>query len=117
MNDLHYRLGQEGFNEVFVDQMDPDVVAVTRHDPVTHQNVVLVAHTAFHQGVNLNRNKTGLVLKVEGQIVEVEIEACLEKTEEEELDFVKDSNVINGLTNFDVELKTHIDITDAKFAR
>ena len=65
--------------------------------------------------VNLDRSNTGLVLKVEGQIVEIEIEACLEKISNE--DFEKDPDVINGLNDFKVDLRTHLNINDAKFVR
>jgi hypothetical protein len=80
---------------------------------------VLVAHTAFNQSsVELNRSNTGLVLKVEGQIVEIEIEACLEKiSSKENVDFEKDPEVINGLNDFKLDLRTHLNINDAKFVR
>ena len=68
--------------------------------------------------VNSDRSNTGLVLKVEGQIVEIEIEACLEKiSNEENIDFEKDPDVINGLNDFKVDLRTHLNINDAKFVR
>ena len=54
-------------------------------------------------------------LKVEGQIVEVELEACLEKTED--FEFIKNPDIINGLQNYRVELRTHIDISKSKFVR
>ena len=61
--------------------------------------------------VNLDRSNTGLVLKVEGQIVEIEIEACLEKiSNEKNMDFEKDPDVINGLNDFKVDLRTHLNI-------
>ena len=34
LSDLHVRLADEGFTEVFVDQLTKDMVAVTRHCPL-----------------------------------------------------------------------------------
>jgi glycogen debranching enzyme len=118
LNELHYMLGKEGYNEVFVDQMDADVVAITRHNPVSHQTVVLVSHTAFNSGVNIDRAHTGLWLKVEGQLLEVVLEANLHKTQEASAsDFIKNKDYINGLDNFVVDLRTHIPIKESKFVR
>ena len=91
------------------------MVAVTRHNPNTHQSVVLVAHTAFNSSVNLQRSNTGLCLKVEGQLLEVEIEANLALHHDN--DFVQDPDFINGLENFQVDLRTKFDIKDAEFVR
>ena len=112
---MHLKLGRDGFSEVFVDQLDQDVVAVTRHNPKSHQSVVLVAHTAFNNGVKINRASTGLWLNVEADLIEVEIEAKLYKVKDQ--DFIQDENIINGLENFFVDLKTHLDIKDARSVR
>ena len=79
LNDLHFELGSSGFSQVYVDQINPDVVAVTRHCPVTHQSIVLVAHTAFghppegaeHSGCQIKP------LILEGILEEVVLEAHL----------------------------------------
>lgn len=64
--------------QVYVDQITPDVVAVTRHCPVTHQSIVLVAHTAF--GHPPDAAEKGCYIKplvLEGSIEEVILEAQL----------------------------------------
>ena len=47
LSELHQRLAREGFSEVFVDQKNRDIVAVTRHCPETRRSVIMVAHTSF----------------------------------------------------------------------
>jgi glycogen debranching enzyme len=57
--------------------MDPDIVAVTRHHPGTHESVVLVAYTAFaHPDPHYKRDYVK-PLRVEGTVGEVILEATL----------------------------------------
>ncbi|XP_049783705.1 glycogen debranching enzyme isoform X1 [Schistocerca cancellata] len=122
LNKLHFDLGMSGFNQVFVDQMDADIVAVTRHCPATHQSVVLVAHTAFrHPDTYFSR---GFVkpLRVEGTVDEVILEASLFHKNaksgggrfQKYDNFVKDEKRINGLQDYEVELKEHIPLSESQ---
>lgn len=57
--------------------MHPDIVAVTRHNPKTHETVILVAHTAFARP-NPNAGPTGVrPLLFEGHLDEIILEAEL----------------------------------------
>lgn len=57
--------------------MDPNIVAVTRHNPTTHQSVILVAHTAFsYPDVNA-RPANVRQLCFEGNLDEIIFEASL----------------------------------------
>lgn len=77
LNDLHGELAENGFCQVFVDQMHPDIVAVTRHNPTTHESVILIAHTSFGSP-NPNAEHTGVrPLQFEGSLVEIILEAEL----------------------------------------
>lgn len=59
--------------------MDSDIVAVTRHNPKTHESLVLVAFTAFsHPDQNAGDYQRGIKpLRVEGVVDEVVFEATL----------------------------------------
>ncbi|KAI1711883.1 glycogen debranching enzyme, glucanotransferase domain-containing protein [Ditylenchus destructor] len=48
-NDLHTELSANGFSEIFVDQVNEDIVAITRHNPRTHESVLLISHCCFSQ--------------------------------------------------------------------
>ena len=76
-NELHLELVSTGYSQVYVDQMTADVVAVTRHNPETHQSIVLVAHTAFkHPG---DHAQQGYIrpLVLDGQLSEVVLESFI----------------------------------------
>lgn len=64
------------FFKVYVDQVDSDIVAVTRHCPTTHATVVLVAYTAFTPP-SRERSQSIKPLRVEGRVDEIILEATL----------------------------------------
>lgn len=124
LNDLHYTLGQQKFSQVFVDQMDSDIVAVTRHSPTTHDSVILVAFTAFkHPDPNANDLRRYVKpLRVEGVMEEIILEASLSHIEAKNgtspfhypEKYVQDKNYINGLSEYALRLKEHIQICDSE---
>ncbi|XP_078050064.1 glycogen debranching enzyme [Augochlora pura] len=124
LNELHYTLGQQKFSQVFVDQMDTDVVAVTRHSPTSHDSVILVAFTAFkHPDPNANDLRRHVKpLRVEGVVEEIILEASLSHAGVKNgtspfhypEKYTQDETYINGLSEYVLSLKEHIQICDSE---
>lgn len=66
--------------QVFVDQMNDDVIAVTRHNPITHESIILVSYTAFHHD---NPTRAVKNLKIEGELIEIILEAKILRKDDE----------------------------------
>ncbi|XP_019697923.1 glycogen debranching enzyme [Harpegnathos saltator] len=124
LNELHYTLGKQNFSQVFVDQIDSDIVAVTRHSPTTHESVVLVAFTAFKHpdsSVQCDFKRHIKPLRVEGIVEEIILEASLSHVDVKNgkttfslpEKYVKDEHFINGLSEYAVSLKQHIQCCDS----
>ncbi|KAK8374371.1 hypothetical protein O3P69_011987 [Scylla paramamosain] len=122
LNKLHFELGASGFNQVFVDQVTEHVVTVTRHNPVSHQSVVLVAYTSFRPPAQIKATNIR-PLKVQGRLEEIIFEMQVKGTKEEDADkkipgvFVPDLEFINGLENFNVEVKEHLTPAQSTFVQ
>ncbi|XP_013910329.1 PREDICTED: glycogen debranching enzyme [Thamnophis sirtalis] len=115
MNRLHQELGAKGFNQVFVDQVDEDIVAVTRHCPNTHQSVVAVSRTAFRNPKTSFYSQDVPQMCIPGKIEEVVLEA---RTVERSADpYKKDDHTINGLPEYTVELREHIQLKESKIIK
>ena len=115
LNELHCRLGKSGFTEIYVDQMNFDVVAITRHNPSTHESVVAVSHTMFNKGADPDKPVQVKQVCVEGELEEVVLEARIVKTGRGK--FVKSDKFINGDENYSVEVQNHFNIDKSKMAR
>lgn len=113
VNQLHFDLGRAGFSEVYVDQIDPDIVAVTRHCPTSHHSVILVAFTSFQHPNDPCAKRYVRPLKLPGIVDEVIFEAHL-VSENPSMKFVKDAKYINGLLNYRLEVRRHLHLHESK---
>lgn len=99
---------------MFVDQMNENIVAVTRHSPKTHESVILVAHTAFSSPPPHAGPSGVKPLCFEGCLDEIVLEAELfsdtENPYEPPTNFTKDRMYINGCSQYKVSLREHISL-------
>ncbi|VBB30985.1 unnamed protein product [Acanthocheilonema viteae] len=49
LNRLHIWLAEHNYTQIYVDQRTSDIVALTRHNPITHEKVIMLAYTAFNR--------------------------------------------------------------------
>lgn len=118
LNKLHSELGSSGFSQVYVDQRDADTVAITRHCPATHQSVIMIARTAFRMPSKPNESSYAKPLKLQGTIDEIILEGRLEPVNHLGTtlgpSLHKDDEFINGLADFRLRLKEHIQIYESE---
>uniref|UniRef100_A0A3B3CD67 Glycogen debranching enzyme n=1 Tax=Oryzias melastigma TaxID=30732 RepID=A0A3B3CD67_ORYME len=106
LNKLHQELAAQGFVQVYVDQVDADIVAITRHCPSTHQSVVTVSRTAFWNPKTHQYESNVPPMFIPGQIEEIILEA--RTVERNAGNYKKDEKYINGMLEYTVEIKEHI---------
>ena len=116
-NLLHQWLGDNGYSHQYVDQRDYDTVVVTRHNPRTHESVVLVARTAFNKP--LDPNATGFLspLRIDGTIDKILFETRMTGKAEDVKDFVQHKKYINGFAKFRSQLKTNLSVDESKMIK
>lgn len=73
--------------KVFVDQVTEHVVTVTRHNPVSHQSVVLVAYTSFKPPAQIKATNIR-PLKVQGRLEEIIFEMQVKGIKEEWVNYM-----------------------------
>ncbi|XP_028857229.1 glycogen debranching enzyme isoform X2 [Denticeps clupeoides] len=115
LNHLHQELAAKGFKQVFVDQVDVDIVAVTRHCPSSHQSVVAVCRTAFQNPKTHTYPNEVPPMCIPGKIEEVVLEARTVETCAGS--YKKDQKSINGMPEFTVDVKEHIQLKDSSIVR
>ncbi|XP_046883319.1 glycogen debranching enzyme isoform X2 [Hypomesus transpacificus] len=115
LNRLHQELAAQGFIQVYVDQVDEDVVAVTRHCPSSHQSVVAVCRTAFRNPKTHQYRDEVPPMFIPGKIEEVVLEA--RTVERHAGTYRKDESYINGMPEYTVEIREHIQLKDSDVVR
>eukprot|EP00794_Sanderia_malayensis_P008072 gene8072-8936_t len=114
MNKFHVELCTKGYDQVYVDQVDENIVSVTRHCPATHKSVIVVAHTAFNKTSPLTDSIPPLVIP--GIFEEIVFEAIMLEDLKSK-PFKKNNKFINGLENYKVKMQENINIADSMVCR
>lgn len=91
----------QGFSEIFVDQVNDDVIAITRHNPNEGTSIVLIARTSFNANQNQHSSSPIKPLTIEGQIARILIEA---QAYGDPSQYVRNEQFINGLANFRIKI-------------
>lgn len=113
LNDLHSYLGKSGFNQVYVDQLDSDVVSVTRHSPSTHQSIVLIARTSFSFPHDPNNDGTYIkTVNLPGIIEDVLFE--MKMVHKDSSEYRRHQEHINGLPNYQMQITEKIKAEQSK---
>ena len=111
LNTLHSSLGARGFDEIFVDHFESDVTVVTRHNPLTHESIVLVARTAFAHPSHDTHNNVSRALVIPSRIDKILFEANVGKTSADadhnshSSSSAAAASVIRGLRNYKLKLR------------
>ncbi|XP_061377922.1 glycogen debranching enzyme [Danaus plexippus] len=121
LNDLHLHLAASGYSEVYVDQMDADVVAVTRHEPHSRKSVILVAFTAFKAPDESSTGRYVKPLRFEGQLEEIILEAVLRHKDHRSTGrpfqtcggFSRHPQHINGLSDYEASVRCGVPLAQS----
>jgi len=114
-NSLHEYLGTHGFDESYVDQRDVNTIAVTRHNPNTHESVVLVSRTSFSPPSDPSSTGYLVPLRIDGRLENIILETRM--IGKPEKDFTKDNKVINGLKNLKTYLRSNLSIDKSEMIK
>lgn len=88
----------QGFSEIFVDQVNDDVIAITRHNPVDGRSIVLIARTAFSKNIEHCPIRN---IPIEGKISRILFEA---QAYGDPTVYSRDNQFINGLSSFKMKI-------------
>ena len=103
MNRIHYTVGIQGYTQIFVDQFDAETTVVTRHNPQSHESVILVARTAFRAPEPHTPNCLQKLVVIPSRVDYVLVEANLETVSDER--FYQNLTYINGLSNYKLQMR------------
>lgn len=88
----------QGFDEIFVDQVNDDTIAITRHNPTDGRSIVLVARTAFSKEFGPCPTPT---IAIQGRVKRVILEA---QAFGDPSRYIPNSQFINGLSSFKINI-------------